>query len=59
MALVEGVTVLCTEKDAVKLFNLYPDAGDKLLSVPLEFAPDADFFASFDTLLTRCFKPRA
>ena len=41
-------TVLCTEKDAVKLWSRQPDA----LAVPLLTTLDADFLAQLDTLLT-------
>ncbi len=40
-------TVICTEKDAVKLWEQQPDA----LAVPLEFSPDPAFLVRFDTLL--------
>ena len=49
----EATTVLCTEKDAVKLFPRHAQAGDRLLAVPLEFTPAADFFAALDALLVR------
>ena len=47
-----GRTVLCTEKDAVKLFALPRQDGLRLLAVPLEFTPEAAFFTALDTLLT-------
>lgn len=40
-------TLICTEKDAVKLWRHHPDA----LAVPLDFAPEPAFFAAFDRLL--------
>jgi tetraacyldisaccharide 4'-kinase len=40
-------TLLCTEKDALKLWTHHPDA----LAVPLLFAPEPAFFAAFDRLL--------
>lgn len=43
----KGYTVICTEKDAVKLFP--KQAG--VLAVPLEFSPEPAFFAAFDALL--------
>ena len=43
--------VLCTEKDAVKLFNLPQFKGCKVLAVPLEFLPEPAFFAAVDVLL--------
>ena len=47
-----GHTVLCTEKDAVKLFALRGLAKLDLLSVPLEFTPEPAFFNALDALLT-------
>ena len=44
-------TVLCTEKDAVKLFTLTGHAGQKLLAVPLEFSPEPAFLSALDALL--------
>jgi tetraacyldisaccharide 4'-kinase len=41
-------TLICTEKDAVKLWRKAPDA----LAVPLEFAPSAEFFAALDAKLS-------
>ncbi|MGA8787034.1 MAG: tetraacyldisaccharide 4'-kinase [Polaromonas sp.] len=46
-----GQTVLCTEKDAVKLFALPGLADLKLLAVPLAFSPEPAFFAALDALL--------
>jgi len=43
--------VLCTEKDAVKLFNLPQFRGCWVLAVPLEFLPEPAFFAAVDALL--------
>lgn len=40
-------TLLCTEKDALKLWAHHPDA----LAVPLEFAPEPGFFGALDRLL--------
>ncbi|MFN7863569.1 MAG: tetraacyldisaccharide 4'-kinase [Curvibacter sp.] len=40
-------TLLCTEKDALKLWRQHPDA----LAVPLEFEPEPAFYAAFDRLL--------
>jgi tetraacyldisaccharide 4'-kinase len=45
------LTLLCTEKDAVKLFALYPGAGARLLAVALEFSPETAFFDRLDLLL--------
>ena len=43
--------VLCTEKDAVKLFKLPLFKGCSLLAVPLEFSPEPAFLAAVDALL--------
>ena len=43
--------VLCTEKDAVKLFKSPRFRGYNLLAVPLEFVPEPAFFAAVDALL--------
>lgn len=40
-------TLLCTEKDALKLWLRHPDA----LAVPLVFTPEPAFFAALDRLL--------
>lgn len=50
-----GRTVLCTEKDAVKLFSLPAPAGVRLLAVPLAFSPEAAFFDALDRCLTPLF----
>jgi len=42
-------TLICTEKDAVKLWPLYPDA----LAVPLQVDIDGGFFAALDAHLQR------
>ena len=44
----ERHSLICTEKDAVKLWTLRPDA----LAVPLEFTPEPAFFAQLDELLS-------
>ena len=46
-----GKVVLCTEKDAVKLFQRASDPSITLLAVPLAFAPEPAFFTAFDKLL--------
>ncbi|MBK5204465.1 MAG: tetraacyldisaccharide 4'-kinase [Polaromonas sp.] len=46
-----GKTVLCTEKDAVKLFPLPGLAQLHLLAVPLAFSPEPAFFTALDELL--------
>ncbi|AYQ29663.1 MULTISPECIES: tetraacyldisaccharide 4'-kinase [unclassified Polaromonas] len=51
LAGLQGRTVLCTEKDAVKLFALPEAALLELLAVPLVFSPEPAFFAAFDALL--------
>jgi len=43
-----GETLLCTEKDAVKLWRKLPDA----LAVPLVFEPAGAFFAALDAKLS-------
>lgn len=43
----KGYTLICTEKDAVKLFPRQSNA----LAVPLLFEPEPAFFAAFDALL--------
>ena len=40
-------TLLCTEKDALKLWALHPDA----LAIPLEFEAEPAFYEAFDRLL--------
>ncbi len=46
-----GATLLCTEKDAVKLFGSPKMASVTLLAVPLEFAPEPAFLEALDALL--------
>lgn len=48
-----GYTLICTEKDAVKLFSRQNDA----LAVPLVFEPEPAFFAAFDALLASRLSP--
>ena len=43
-------TVLCTEKDAVKLFATGIPPTQVVLAVPLEFTPEPAFFSALDTL---------
>lgn len=57
LAGLQGRTVLCTEKDAVKLFSLPAAAGLNLLAVPLAFSPEPAFFAAFDALLASRLSP--
>ena len=49
--------LLCTEKDAVKLFARYPQAGLILLAVPLVFTPEPDFFMALDERLFPLLSP--
>lgn len=44
----KGKTLICTDKDAVKLFAKQAD----VLAVPLEFSPHPAFFTALDALLT-------
>jgi tetraacyldisaccharide 4'-kinase len=59
LSLWAGQTVLCTEKDAVKLFSKPQPAETKLktklLAVPLEFSPEPAFLAALDARLARVF----
>jgi tetraacyldisaccharide 4'-kinase len=50
-AALAGQTVLCTEKDAVKLFSNPDGAKTRLLAVPLEFSPEPAFFTALDARL--------
>ena len=45
--------LVCTEKDAPKLWRIAPDA----LAVPLEFTPESAFFAALDSALHSFLKP--
>ena len=45
-------TVLCTEKDAVKLFAQEIPSTQKVLAVPLEFMPEPAFFTALDARVT-------
>ncbi|MBX9961328.1 MAG: tetraacyldisaccharide 4'-kinase [Burkholderiaceae bacterium] len=47
-------TLLCTEKDALKLWAHHPDA----LAVPLEFEAEPAFYAAFDRLLDDALQAR-
>ena len=46
-----GTTVLCTEKDAVKLFQLPATTSIRLFAVPLIFRPEPAFMEALDALL--------
>lgn len=50
LALPLGETVVCTEKDAVKLFEQLPPAA-QAWAVPLEMTPEPAFWTTFDSLL--------
>ena len=41
--------VLCTEKDAIKIFGLEIPLTQKVLAVPLEFKPEPAFFTALDS----------
>ena len=45
------LTVLCTEKDAVKLFALPQIPGVRILATPLLFTPEAAFFSALESAL--------
>ena len=51
LAAYTGQTVLCTEKDAVKLFPIPGLAQLHLLAVPLAFSPEPAFFSALDELM--------
>lgn len=51
LGVVKDCTVLCTEKDAVKLFGLPAMASVRLLAVPLQFSPEPAFLDAVDALL--------
>jgi len=51
LAGLRGQTVLCTQKDAVKLFDLPAPSDCRLLAVPLQFLPEPAFFDALDALL--------
>lgn len=44
--------VLCTEKDAIKLFQAPAFKSLKLLAIPLEFVASPDFLMALDSLVT-------
>jgi tetraacyldisaccharide 4'-kinase len=49
----KGYTVICTEKDAVKLFPRQAE----VLAVPLQFSPEPAFFTALDALLAPLLSP--
>jgi tetraacyldisaccharide 4'-kinase len=46
-----GYTVICTVKDAVKLWQTPKPPFSEVLAIPLEFSPEAAFFAALDAML--------
>lgn len=52
LKLLPGDTVICTEKDAVKLFPVLP-AGVQAWAVPLELIAAPSFWSTFDALLAQ------
>lgn len=57
-----GMTVLCTEKDAIKLFRLPSmthSSAFRLLAVPLLFSPEPAFLNAVDALLAPLLLPHA
>lgn len=50
-------TVLCTEKDATKLFGLPAMVSARLLAVPLQFSPEPAFLDAIDALLAPLIAP--
>jgi tetraacyldisaccharide 4'-kinase len=50
-------TLLCTEKDAVKIFANSALTHLNMLAVPLVFEPEPAFFVAFDELLSRFLSP--
>ncbi len=50
----EGYTVICTEKDAIKLWHMQPD----VLAAPLILTPEPDFMAALDALLAGHLNPK-
>lgn len=53
----KGRVVLCTEKDAVKLFALQGTSQREVLAVPLVFTPEPAFFAALDARLAPLISP--
>ena len=47
-----GATVLCTEKDAVKLWPLLDKTAPRVLAVPLVLTPEPAFFDALDAQLS-------
>ena len=51
LAIEPEATLLCTEKDAVKLFRLPAMTTVRVLAVPMQFSPEPAFMAAVDALL--------
>ncbi|WP_342132423.1 tetraacyldisaccharide 4'-kinase [Hydrogenophaga sp. OTU3427] len=49
---VPGSTLLCTEKDAVKLWPLLGEDAPRVLAVPLVLSPEPAFFSALDAQLS-------
>jgi tetraacyldisaccharide 4'-kinase len=47
----ERKPLICTEKDAVKLWQRFPEQRAHIFAVPLQIALPADFLAAFDSTL--------
>lgn len=54
----EGQTVICTEKDAIKLWQQHPGLRDRILAVPLVLTLPADFLQAFDTTVDNTLSSR-
>lgn len=52
-----ATTVLCTEKDAVKLFQRASGTRVRVLAVPLVFVPEPAFFTALDALTAPLLSP--
>ncbi len=52
-----GYTLICTVKDAVKLWPSPPPMNLQIWAVPLEFEPEPAFFAAFDAMLKPLLNP--
>lgn len=50
-------TVLCTEKDAVKLFAKHIPSTQIVLAIPLEFSPEKTFLAALDAKVDPLLNP--
>jgi tetraacyldisaccharide 4'-kinase len=51
-----GYTIICTVKDAVKLWKINPELELEVLAVPLDFAPEPAFFAAVEAMLKTLLK---